>query len=251
MKIKKNIIFLNHIIKSLWVRILTYLMPSECYVQQIPDRLLGENLSEFKKSYKKNDRLIGWTLSDPNRMAMFYLLLDNIKDLKGDFAEVGTHQGHTARVIFENKEDDQKLFIFDTFEGFDIKDVKVEEKIGVITSAGHFSNTSIEVVNKEITGNKDGAPSLITRKGYFPKTFYDLENEKFKFVHLDADLYNPMKAGLDLFYPQLVKGGYLLIHDYGGGYEGTRKAVHEFMENKEITLIPMYDKVGSALIIKH
>lgn len=248
--IKKNLKFLKHIVKSIWVRILTYLTPSECYIQQIPNRLLGDDLKSFKRSYRRNDKLFGWTLSDPNRSAMFYLLLDNIKELEGDFAEVGTHQGSTARIIFEQKRTGEKLYIFDTFEGFDSKDVDYEANIGVNTKTGHFSNTSIEMVNKEITGNSNGSDSLITKKGYFPSTFEGLENNKFKFVHLDADLYNPMKAGLELFYPNLISGGYLLVHDYGGEYEGTRKAVMEFMKENKITLVPMYDKVGSALIIK-
>jgi O-methyltransferase len=33
-------------------------------------------------------------------------------------------------------------------------------------------------------------------------------------VLLDADLFAPIKAGLELFWPRLVPGGLILVHDY-------------------------------------
>lgn len=250
--LRKNIKYLKLILTSIWVRILRFLMPNECYIQQLPDRMLDHKIDDFKNNYRRNYRAFHWTLSDPNRVMMFHLLLENIKGLKGNYAELGTHQGSTARIIFNEKETDAQFFVFDTFSGFDQRDVKTESELGVDTKAGHFSDTSLERVAKEITGSHNGHETLHFKKGYFPETFDIDENVKFKFVHLDADLYNPILAGLEVFYPRLVKGGYILIHDYAGEYEGTRKAVKEFLKkNKDIILVPMYDKVGSALIIKH
>jgi O-methyltransferase len=247
---KKNIKFAIHIFNSIWVRVLSVLLPKGLYIQELPDKLLDGRHQYFKSNFKKNKKLFSWTLSDPNRIVMFCLLMREIKNLNGDFAEVGTYQGKAARIFFEHLKMNERLFIFDTFEGFVEQDVTTEKEIGIETKSGHFSNTSIAKVNKEITGKESGDKKLVTRKGYFPDTFEGLEENKWKFVHLDADLYNPIKAGLEEFYPNLIKGGFLLVHDYGGEYEGTKKAVDEFLVETNALMIPMFDKVGSALIIK-
>ena len=36
----------------------------------------------------------------------------------------------------------------------------------------------------------------------------------FCFVSIDTDLYKPTYVGLSEFYPKLVKGGVIIIHDY-------------------------------------
>jgi O-methyltransferase len=248
--LKKNLKFAALIFNTLRVRLLSALLPSECYVQELPEKLLAKDYAQFQKDFKRNRKFLSWTLSDPNRIAMFHLLMRQLEGLSGDMAELGTYQGKAARIFFSYLKQNEKLFIFDTFEGFASEDVQTEKGIGIETKTGHFSNTGIELVNQEITGKKEGDERLVTRKGYFPDTFEGLENTSYKFVHLDADLYNPIKAGLEKFYPRLVSGGYLLVHDYGGEYEGTKKAVDESLSKTKALMIPMYDKVGSALIIK-
>jgi hypothetical protein len=48
-------------------------------------------------------------------------------------------------------------------------------------------------------------------------------------VSLDCDLYDPMKSGLDFFYPRLNRGGILFLHDYSSGHwPGSKKAIDEF-----------------------
>ena len=47
----------------------------------------------------------------------------------------------------------------------------------------------------------------------FPVTLEGLE-DRFAFVSLDVDLYQPTAAGLKYFYPRLVNGGCTLIQGY-------------------------------------
>lgn len=250
-KIKKNIIRLKQIINNWIVKILGVFLPKEAYIQHLPDRLFENNSSFYKIEYNNFKKNLFWSYGDANRIAMFTLFLEKVKNLEGDYAELGVHRGGTSRVIFNFKKDSEILYGFDTYEGFDKKDVDYASKIGVNTKTGHFSNTSIDLVNRNVTGVTKGDKSFVIRKGYFPDTFEGLENNKWKFVHLDADLYLPIKAGLELFYPRMVKGGIILVHDYGGDYVGAKKAVDEFAIKNNIIVIPMLDKVGSALIIKN
>lgn len=53
----------------------------------------------------------------------------------------------------------------------------------------------------------------IIRKGVFLETVLEI-NDKFVFVSLDVDLYDPTLAGLEFFIPNMVKGGIILVHYY-------------------------------------
>jgi O-methyltransferase len=78
-----------------------------------------------------------------------------------------------------------------------------------------------------------------------------LENESFAFVNIDADLYNPIKEGCAFFYPRLVPGGILIIHDYNHKWEGAMKAVNEFSKTIPENIIEIADMHGSVMIIKN
>ncbi len=86
--------------------------------------------------------------------------------------------------------------------------------------------------------------------GYFPESIpNDFDNKKFSVVSLDADLYEPTKAGLEYFYKFMDDGALFLLHDYSSGYwDGCKRAVDEFCEKENQHLILMPDKSGSAFI---
>ena len=70
-------------------------------------------------------------------------------------------------------------------------------------------------------------------------------------MSLDADLYEPIYNGLQFFYPKLVRGGYIFVHDFNNdSYKGSRKAVEQFCSEQEINFVPIPDAGGSAVICK-
>jgi predicted O-methyltransferase YrrM len=92
-------------------------------------------------------------------------------------------------------------------------------------------------------------PEKVTvKEGYFPETF-DLYDEQFLFVSLDVDLYEPTKAGLEIFYPRMTKGGVILIDDYfSNTYLAVKKIVDEFCMTHNIPLIPIGDNYGVVIV---
>jgi O-methyltransferase len=123
-------------------------------------------------------------------------------DLDGAAAEVGVYQGHTSRIIARALPD-RKVFCFDTFSGCpnaDLHDVHVN---------GDFADTSLEQVRQRLRD----CPNAIVRQGYFPETAVDLP-EKFCFVHVDGDTYRTTLDAIDVFWPRLVPGGYLVFDDW-------------------------------------
>jgi hypothetical protein len=188
---------------------------------------------------------------DRVRRDMLLLLLREVESrgVQGAFAELGVWRGATARLL-HHYAPHRRLYLFDTFAGFGDRAVRSErEQTGHdrITS-GDFSDTSEALVRATVAA-QNGNVELI--KGLFPESIpSSLRSETFAFVHLDADLYAPIKAGLEFFYPRLAARGIIVVHDYNA-WIGARQAVTDFCESVPGLLpIPMPDKSGSCVLQK-
>lgn len=88
------------------------------------------------------------------------------------------------------------------------------------------------------------------RKGYFPETTEGIE-DKFFFVNLDLDLYQPTLSGLEWFEERMMKGGIILIHDYfAENFTGVKQAVDEYMaqtNKSDLRLMPIGDGISIAI----
>lgn len=166
------------------------------------------------------------------------------KNIEGEVAEAGVYQGEFAKVInrvFWNR----KCYLFDTFEGFCKNDFRFEEKESLI-EAEHLKKTSVQLVLDKMTTPQN----CIIKKGYFPDTAMGLE-ESFMFVNLDMDLYKPIFEGITYFYPRMVTGGIILIHDYfSEAYPNVALAVADFEKNNGVTfkMMPIGDDISLAII---
>ena len=185
------------------------------------------------------------------RFATLRLMAAEIEERKltGDVAELGVWRGDFAKhinMLFPNR----KLYLFDTFEGFDSRDVSIDISSSYSDGTQNFANTSVNLVL-----NKMPYPAQCEIiKGYFPDSLSDLplqETLRFCFVSIDVDLYKPIYEGLCYFYPKLCKGGYILLHDYNEfTYKGVKAAVHQFAKENAISYVPIPDESGSVVIAK-
>lgn len=167
------------------------------------------------------------------------------ENITGDCAEVGVFRGENAWKI-NNYFPDHKLHLYDTFEGFSAKDVKIERQFGrKDAQEGQFKDTSVDIVMHGMKYPKQ----VIIHKGYFPDTAKNL-NEKFCFVRIDLDLYEPTRAALEVFEPLMVRGGVMLVHDYfGEHYPGVRKIVEQFMKkHPSLSKLPIGDLMTIAIV---
>ena len=169
----------------------------------------------------------------------------NDKNIPGNVAELGVYRGYFAKNI--NKVfPDRKLYLFDTFEGFDKRDVKIEVERNYSTGEQDFSETSVDLVLSKMENRKN----CIIKKGFFPETAENI-NDTFAFVSIDVDLYEPMYKGLHFFYDKLSNGGYIMLHDYNNKYyKGVKEALRKFSEEKNVPYFPLCDEWGSAIIMK-
>ncbi len=184
------------------------------------------------------------------RSATLYYIAQRINEqnIEGDTAELGVYKGdiaHQMNALFPNK----KLYLFDTFTGFDKRDIDIEHTNQFSRGQiGDFQDTSIDEIMKRMPY----PDNVIIRQGYFPDTTDNLEDLTFSFVSLDADLYQPILAGLQYFYPRLNSGGMILLHDYNNlQFTGAHQAVIDFeKQHGSIILVPLSDMHGSCVIVK-
>ncbi|MEE4255502.1 MAG: TylF/MycF/NovP-related O-methyltransferase [Bacteroidales bacterium] len=167
------------------------------------------------------------------------------ENIEGDFAELGVYKGETAKVI-RLCAPQRKLHLFDTFDGFPAGDLEYETGKASGYTSRHFADTSEEKVQGLLGFSKN----IVFHKGYFPGTTAGMEETRFAFVSMDADLARPTKAGLEFFYPRLQKGGCILIHDYNTDWPELLKTVDDFVKNIAEPLIPVPDADGTVMIIR-
>lgn len=213
--------------------------------------LYGDSIIETLKEYNiTRDKIVDIFnngLLDA-RIGTLKAIRDEIyeNNIQGETAELGVYKGEFAQYI--NKFfPERKLFLFDTFEGFNQKDVAIEEKFGLSNAAKEeFYNDNIDLILNKMTCPEN----CIVKKGYFPDSAEGVE-EKFCLVSLDVDLYMPTYSGLEYFYNRLSNGGYIMLHDYNSTrFNGVKKAVRKFCEEKGISITPLMDICGTAVISK-
>ena len=168
-----------------------------------------------------------------------------LRKVEGNAAELGVYKGEFAKRVNQLLPD-KKLYLFDTFEGFDSRDVAKETEHNFSNGKQDFSNTNTDLV----MGKMRYPDNCIIKKGFFPDTAQNLE-DRFCFVSIDADLYEPILNGLIYFYPRLNKNGYIFIHDFNNDfYKGSRQAVMQYCNENGINYVPVPDNAGTVIITK-
>ncbi|CAG1007286.1 8-demethyl-8-(2, 3-dimethoxy-alpha-L-rhamnosyl)-tetracenomycin-C 4'-O-methyltransferase [Burkholderiales bacterium] len=187
----------------------------------------------------RNDR------ADLARLVMFLenARLVDVEGIAGSLAELGVYQGTTAKLLHALLPD-RTLWLFDTFEGFDERDLAHER--GGASGGFRFDDTSLERVMRHIGASERVRPC----KGHFPATAAAVpDGERFALVHLDADLRKPTADALAFFYPRMAPGGFMILHDYGSGaWPGIAEAVDGFFADKPESIVRIPDKSGTAIV---
>lgn len=176
------------------------------------------------------------------------LCAERIADRKiaGSIAELGVYQGEQAALL-NRLFPDRTLHLFDTFEGFAPADVATEARAGFSQAAlGDFQDTSVDLVMAKMAHPEQ----VQVHAGMFPDTVAGVE-DRFAFVSLDVDLYEPTLAGLEYFHPRLTPGGFIFIHDYNNRrYAGVRHAVDAFLDRTQAPAFPLPDFAGSLVVMR-
>lgn len=146
------------------------------------------------------------TLISEDRLNVIGCLSWAVRDLSGAAMEVGVYRGGSLAEIAKIMTH-KMVYGFDTFEGLPVEKSSEEE----LHQAGDFADTSMESVEAGL--REAGIKNVQLCKGLFPGTGGMVES--ICFAHLDVDFGMAMKECLEWVAPKLVKGGIVVIDDYG------------------------------------
>jgi len=92
--------------------------------------------------------------------------------------------------------------------------------------------------------------NAVLLQGIFPEQTADrIHARKFRFCHIDVDVYRSAKDVCEWLWPRLVPGGLVVFDDYGmRGTEGVQRFVNEWRGGKDLTFL--YNLNGHAIFIK-
>lgn len=235
------------------------IVPPDAIVEIAPDMvfisMLNKDACESVKARLRDMRVDAAIVTAVELRQMYDLRLAALKmiarevherGIEGAIAELGVYQGDFA-VEMNRLFADRSIYLFDTFTGFDQRDVSIEEAEGFSRARiGNFEDTNMDMVRRRLPYPE----RAVFKAGYFPETASGIQ-ERFAVVSLDADLYKPIYDGLRFFYPLLSRGGYVIIHDYNNSrFSGVRHAVRKFCEEQNVFVVPLSDLHGTGIISK-
>jgi hypothetical protein len=181
-----------------------------------------------------------------NRVHRVYRLSRLVEEslaLEGETAECGCFRGLSSYMICATERqhrpdyDGRSHHVFDSFEGLsppqaeDLSDGTdpAAARVDAMRKAGAFRASL-----GEVQANLAGFPGIAYRPGWLPDSLRGIVERRYRFVHLDLDLYAPTAGALEYFWPRLLSGGYVACDDYG--WPGGRRAIDEFAERSGVAV---------------
>jgi hypothetical protein len=172
--------------------------------------------------------------------------------IEGDFVECGVWKGGAcmiaAKALLEFGVRERKIVLYDTFSGM----TRPSEHDCVAWTGSNMLQRWIESRNKKgenlWSAGLDEVRQNIYSTGYpEEKIVFNagdvcevLDNKKntpasISLLRLDTDWYESTKKELQVLFPLLVKGGILIIDDFGH-FTGARKAVQEYFSGTDFSI---------------
>jgi len=200
---------------------------------------------EFKELYKTIEN---HTLVDKYRCYELWQLIEQVKDIPGALIEIGVWRGGSGALIAKKallcgiKEN---VYLCDTFEGI----VKTDKTKDSLYQNGAHSDTSVKIVEK-LVYDKMKLENIKILKGIFPEeTKHMLQDNKFRFCHIDVDVYQSSRDIVDWIWDKISAGGIIVYDDYANELTvGMKKIVEEERKRKDCIII--YNLNGHAIEIK-
>ena len=191
-----------------------------------------KNYYELIKDYTLNPKSRLFTIYD---MSKKYLINETT------FVEVGCWKGGvTGLVALENKSKKIDYFICDTFEG--VANASDED---TFFKGQEYKDANIDDV-KEVEKISNQTFNII--QGNFPNSIKKQELDRpISFAHIDVDTYISAKESFEYISKRLLKGGVIILDDYGGWFtDGVTKFGNELKNNDDFFVTPNH--LGQLII---
>jgi O-methyltransferase len=214
----------------------------------------------FPRYYDQETRAIiravrPWTMTSREKLFALVIAVRYVLDheIPGEIVECGVWRGGSmqaiARVLEGRRVLDRELHLFDTFEGMPpptAEDVKhggptAEQLLRTRPRTAHvWAIADLDDVQAGMSQLDYPQDRIHYHPGLVEDTIPDQAPQQIALLRLDTDWYASTKHELDHLYDRVPSGGVVIIDDYDY-WEGSRKAVDEFIERTgaRIMLAPM------------
>jgi O-methyltransferase len=187
------------------------------------------------------------TLVDEYRCHELWQLCGQIGALdQGDILEVGVWRGGTGCLLARRCLDSNlggTVFLCDTFTGVAKAGRRDSAYVG-----GEHADTSAAMVLDLV--RRMGLTNVEILQGIFPDaTAHRIADRRFRFCHIDVDVYESASQSFDWVWPRLVRGGIVVFDDYGFYSCGGVTRLVDRMIGQPDRLV-VYNVNGHALVIK-
>ena len=227
--------------------------------------LLAGN-KQGREMVKEIYQVIPYTLVGTGGLEVTYKLarMANEKGIEGNFVELGVARGGCAALMASvafgrNNCVERQIWLFDSFEG--LPDPTEDDfcLTGARTTGDHLRplskgscmGTLHEV--QDLFFNKYRFPrdKVFFVKGWFQDTLLVKRNDvgRIAILRIDADWYTSTKCCLEYLYDYVVDGGAVIIDDYQSCF-GCKKAVDEFLANRDLNVNMLLDGRGGCYFVK-
>ena len=200
--------------------------------------------------------------SQPYRMGNIlahYELYKKIVEIPGDVIELGVFKGGgiiqfaTFRELLEN-ERSRKIIGFDVFGEFPegkrvesdtrfVKEWNTLFKDDFLTEQDLYESFRLKEIHNVELVKGDICETIREYLDTYPQTRISL-------LHIDTDIYEPAKAGLEQLFDRVVRGGVVIFDDYAT-VEGETMAVDEFFADKDYVIRKFpFSHVKPSYIVK-
>jgi len=142
---------------------------------------------------------------------------------------------------------ERDLYLFDTFEGMTTpseEDInawgeRAEEKYKQKSGGGEHSSwaySPLEEVKHNMAKTDYNGEYIHFVKGRVENTLPREAPDQLALLRLDTDWYESTLHELEQLYPRIASGGVLIIDDYGH-WEGSKRAVDEYVEKNNLNIL--------------
>ena len=200
---------------------------------------------DFARAFEyENGFYLSCDSSRIGKLIAHYELFRMISDVPGAIVECGVFKGVSLarfamfRELFENS-GSRAIVGFDVFGPFPETHFEADRRPrqAFIDSAGAESIT-VERMTDVLT-QKNCRRNIELVKGDICTTAPDYAAKhpelRIALLNLDTDIYEPSVAVLEQFWPRIVRGGVLILDDYGT-FPGETQAVDEYFADKAVQI---------------
>ncbi|OEK08837.1 macrocin O-methyltransferase [Flavivirga aquatica] len=230
-------------------------------------KVVSNNYSDFSDEDNEIVSFVKpYTMTSPERIKA---LLDAVRyvannNIEGDYVECGVWKGGStlavAKMFSKLNKKEKTLWLYDTFEGMseptkfdlDINGKKASDRLKKEDkkTSWVWALSELEEVKKTMKLANYPKSKIKFIKGKVEDTLLEANKpNQISILRLDTDWYESTKIELELLYPKVVKGGIIIIDDYGH-WKGSKKAVDEYIDKNNLNVFLNRIDYTGRLIVK-